>query len=144
MARHNSAGRGPTAPRRKESNPSMKQILIVTERPDRFAAFTAGLEEGGCAPRFVSDRHELRDLLTRSTPELVVVDDRVGGMTGIQVVREVVVMTNPLANTALVHAMDPDAFHEAAEGLGILAELPPNPEKEDARRLLSASAEVSQ
>ena len=51
-------------------------------------------------------------------------------------------MINASVHTAVVSDMDPDEFHEATEGLGILMPLPTAPKAGDAERLLKALAGV--
>ena len=43
-------------------------------------------------------------------------------------------MINASVHTAVVSDMDPDEFHEATEGLGILMPLPTSPKADDAER----------
>jgi hypothetical protein len=43
---------------------------------------------------------------------------------------------NAFIQTAVVSRLSHDAFHEASEGLGVLAQLPPAPGRDDARRIL--------
>lgn len=51
-------------------------------------------------------------------------------------------MIDARTHTAVASTLDPEAFHEAMEGLGILDCLPLTPGAEDARRLLRLLAEV--
>ena len=53
-----------------------------------------------------------------------------------------IMMINASVHTAVVSDMDPDEFHEATEGLGILMPLPTSPKAGDAERLLKALAGV--
>jgi hypothetical protein len=43
---------------------------------------------------------------------------------------------NPMINCAAVSPLPHEAFHEASEGLGVLAQLPVAPGKPDAEKLL--------
>jgi hypothetical protein len=45
-------------------------------------------------------------------------------------------MVNAMVNTAVVSPLSDQEFHEASEGLGVLARLPLMPDKRDAARLL--------
>jgi hypothetical protein len=52
------------------------------------------------------------------------------------------VMANPMANLAVVSDLAAEAFHEAGEGLGIMAQLSPQGSAEDADRLLGLLANM--
>lgn len=66
------------------------------------------------------------DRLSASSFDLVVADETLSDMRGIALI-EKIVAANPLVNTALVSSLPGKDFHEATEGLGILAQLPPHP-----------------
>ena len=67
--------------------------------------------------------------------DLVVTDENLGDMTGLEFIRKVVAK-NPMVNCAAVSSLAPEDFHEASEGLGILMQLPARPGKEHAEILL--------
>ncbi|MFH0784940.1 MAG: response regulator [Pseudomonadota bacterium] len=68
--------------------------------------------------------------------DLVVIDEHLGDMSGIAFVKQLVKI-NPLANTAIVSALTDEEFHEATEGLGVLMQLPAQPQEKDAEALLA-------
>ena len=74
--------------------------------------------------------------------DLVIVDEQLNDMGGIDFVKQFV-NVNPLANTAIVGALSDDAFHEETEGLGVLMQLPPQPGKADAEKLLAVLAKIN-
>jgi DNA-binding NtrC family response regulator len=67
--------------------------------------------------------------------ELVVTDESLSDMTGLNLV-EKVILTNPMINCAAVSSLSAKDFHEASEGLGIIMQLPPRPDKTHAENLL--------
>jgi len=67
--------------------------------------------------------------------DLVVVCGQQIDIKGINFARQVVAR-NPLINIALVSSLSDAEFHEATEGLGILAKLPPDPDVTQADSLL--------
>jgi response regulator RpfG family c-di-GMP phosphodiesterase len=67
--------------------------------------------------------------------DLVVIDTVVGDMTGLDLA-EKMLSVNPMINCTVVSLLTSKEFHEASEGLGLLAQLPENPEKEHAEDLL--------
>ncbi len=68
--------------------------------------------------------------------DLVIVDEQLGDMDGIAFVKQLVKI-NPMINTAIVSALSADQFHEATEGLGVLMQLPKEPQEKDAETLLA-------
>ncbi len=66
---------------------------------------------------------------------LAVVDEDLGDMTGLELVRRFIAV-NPMLNCAIVSGLEHKAFHEASEGLGILIQLPVQPGEQDAVALL--------
>lgn len=67
--------------------------------------------------------------------ELVVTDESLSDMTGLKFV-EKLVSINPMINCAAVSSLSSEDFHAATEGLGILMQLPPRPDKIHAENLL--------
>ena len=67
--------------------------------------------------------------------DLVVIDTVVGDMTGLDLA-EKMLSVNPMINCTVVSLLTSEEFHEVSEGLGLLAQLPPNPGKEHAEDLL--------
>ena len=74
--------------------------------------------------------------------DLVIVGGQLSDMDGIHFVRQLV-RINPLVQTAVVGSLPEDAFHEAAEGLGVLLQLPPKPGVKDAEKLLAMLRKIS-
>jgi len=99
----------------------------------RDAAKAVSVESGGAA----------LDMLLKKQVDLVIVDDTLKDMSGLDLARQIAVK-NPLAAVALVSPLSAEAFHEATEGLGLLAQLPSQPKRSDARVLLEKFARVVQ
>jgi DNA-binding response OmpR family regulator len=74
--------------------------------------------------------------VTRQAPLGAVIDETLPDMSGLELVRRLL-RINALINTAVVSRLDTDDFHEASEGLGILAQLPSVPSAEDANALFA-------
>ena len=75
------------------------------------------------------------NMVSGTTLDLVVVDEKLGDMTGIEFI-ETLVSVNPMINCAAVSPLPSAEFHEVSEGLGILAQLPVQPGAKDAEDLL--------
>jgi DNA-binding response OmpR family regulator len=78
---------------------------------------------------------EAIELASTSTHGLMIIDAQVGDKSGLDLAREVI-MVNAGINMAVISDQPADEFHAASEGLGILAQLPPNPGISEAEQLL--------
>ena len=74
-------------------------------------------------------------MLAESNFDLVVTDENLGDMTGLEFIRTIV-SKSPMVNCAAVSSLTSEEFHEASEGLGILMQLPVEPGQEHADMLL--------
>ena len=75
------------------------------------------------------------DIASGTTIDLVVTDEGLGDMTGLELAGKLL-SVNPMINCASVSRLSPEEFHEASEGLGVLAQLPVKPDKKDAEELV--------
>lgn len=83
------------------------------------------------------------DRVAAHPPDLVVADENLGDMTGLDLINELVKIA-PLTNTAAVSSLSEEDFHETFEGLGVLAHLPPEPGESEAALLLGKLDQLSQ
>lgn len=113
----------------------MPRILLVSDTPDAFQELAAALqEEERTDLLWAHDGQTALERLAGAQPDLVVVDETVSGTGGLEWIRHIM-SVNAFVQTAVVSALPSDAFHEASEGLGILMQLPPAPDRDQARRL---------
>jgi len=75
------------------------------------------------------------DMFSETSVDLVVADKELGDMTGLEFANKLL-RVNPMINCAVLSPLPSDEFHEASEGLGVFAQLPLRPVKEDAEKLL--------
>jgi two-component SAPR family response regulator len=75
------------------------------------------------------------DMLSETSVDLVVTNEELGDMTGLEFANKLI-RVNPMINCAVLSPLPSDEFHEASEGLGVFAQLPLRPVKEDAEKLL--------
>jgi DNA-binding response OmpR family regulator len=73
--------------------------------------------------------------LRTASPHLVVIDHELPDIEPLKLAWELLTV-NAMVNTAMVSALSDQEFHEASEGLGILARLPLEPEGSDAAELM--------
>lgn len=115
----------------------MLRILLVTTRREGIAQFIDGLSSD---PEIrlalaVCCAEVLEIVRTDSSPHLVIIDSELPDMGAMSLVPELL-MVNAMINTAVVSPLSDREFHEASEGLGILASLPLMPAKKEAEELL--------
>lgn len=114
----------------------MINILLISEEEGALTGLKSGLRR--------CDRVELHqadtggkalDMISREVIDLVVTDEKITDMTGLEF-SERLVSVNPMTNCAIVSSLSPKGFHEATEGLGVLMQLPVQPDEEQAETLL--------
>ncbi len=110
-------------------------IILVSNRKETLFDFAAGLEKDDIRLFWAGSGNEALSTLSDNVPGLVIADEDLGDMTGLEFIKELVAV-NPMINCAAVSSLSPDDFHEASEGLGILMQLPEKPGKEDGVKLL--------
>ena len=120
----------------------MIRLLMVTPARDSLAGFASVLER--------KDEVELSwaesgggalDIVADTPVDLVVTDEFLGDMTGLELA-ERMLSVNPMIHCAAVSTLSSKAFHEASEGLGVLAQLPAGPGEEQAEELLQRVVDI--
>lgn len=74
-------------------------------------------------------------LLADKTINLVITDEALGDMTGLEFAKRRISI-NPLVDCAVVSSLSAKDYHDASEGLGLLMQLPNQPEKQHIEQLL--------
>ena len=111
-------------------------FLIVSPERDSFIDLADQLiEENSIEVHWVGSGQEALASVTQNLVDVVITDEELGDMTGLTFA-EKLVMLNPLINCVVVSALSPEEFHEASEGLGLLAQLSLHPGKDDAENLI--------
>ena len=114
----------------------MKKILIISERQEKLADFTNALEKDREVDLLTATAVEdAINMAEYHAPALIVVDEQVGDLSGVDLVRRLIGV-NAFLNTAVLSALADEDFHLRSEGLGILARLPIQPGDKDALRML--------
>jgi len=113
----------------------MIRIMLVGRNQTSLTALEAGLAK--------SDVHLVRaesggigvSMTAESKFDLVVTDEDLGDMTGLEFIRALV-SKRPMVNCAAISSLTSEDFHEASEGLGVLMQLPVRTGQEHAEMLL--------
>jgi len=120
----------------------MKRILIVTQQADNFSKLAKGLSAEKIYDVIWANSVEAARSASFGLMDLIIIDDNLDERSGLSIAKDLI-RVNALAQLALVSELSPEEFHEAAEGLGVLARIPPHPDEKDAERLLNALAALS-
>jgi len=108
--------------------------IVVTPRPDKMSALMEGLEAGGVTTTTVANGESALEAVKKNAPQLVVIDEGLPDFKPLDLVVKVI-MTNALANTAVISSMPDKEFHDKSEGFGVLRALVGSPSREDGEEL---------
>ncbi len=117
----------------------MKKILIITQHADKFTKLAKGLSAEQTNHIVWADSVAAARAAAFGLVDLIIIDEVLEGQSGLDVAKDMI-RVNALAQLALVSDLSPEDFHEASEGLGVLASLPPHPDEKNAEQLLKALA----
>lgn len=120
----------------------MYTILLVSKVKAGLSELSSALETNKDVNLLwtKSGTHAL-DMVSDTPVHLVLTDEELEDMTGLNLARELL-RVNPMINCAAVSPLSPDDFHEASEGLGLMAQLPPHPGPEQAGKLIQRLKEL--
>ena len=104
----------------------MMNILLASRDKASLSALKTGLEENQVQTAWAESGSNALAKVTEGNFDLVVTDENLGDMTGLEFIKTVIAL-KPMVNCAAVSSLLPDDFHEASEGLGILMQLPVRP-----------------
>ena len=113
----------------------MLNILLVSQDKTSMSALKAGLEENDAQATWAESGRYGLSMITERDFDLVVTDENLGDMTGLDFIKTVI-SQKPMVNCVAVSKLLPEDSHEASEGLGILMQLPVRPGPEYAKELI--------
>ena len=114
----------------------MLKLLLVSHAKDSLSALASALKEDSEVDlSWAESGKTALDILSGTAVDLVVTDENLGDMTGLEFADKLL-FVNPMVNCTPVSSLSPKKFHEASEGLGVIAQLPVQPGKEHAEKLL--------
>ena len=121
----------------------MYRLLLIGMENDKFTKIVTALQGDKSVELDHADSGggALASLMEK-TADLVVADEQLADMSGLEFAAKLVVQ-NPVVNCALVSSLGEADFHEASEGLGILAQLPPEPDESHAASLVAKLSVVT-
>ena len=114
----------------------MIKILLVTSEREPFSEFARVLKQkDDIELTWTETGQEALEAISDNPVDLVIVNENIGDMTGIEFMKKLLPI-NPMINSAAVSPLPSEEFHEASEGLGVLAQLPVDPGEFEAEDLL--------
>ena len=114
-----------------------KLLLVSPDKTSLSGLASALAEHGDVDLSWAEYGKEALDIASNNTIDLVITDEWIGDMTGLEFADRLLAV-NPRINCASVSQLSPDEFHAASEGLGLMAQLPNQPGREDAERLIQS------
>lgn len=120
----------------------MRQAIIAARDREKFVTLEQVLEKNEFTVEWaVSGSAVLEICRDKKNIHLLIVDDTLEDMEAKKVV-EKAIMTNPMINCVPVSTLSHKDFHEFFEGLGVLAQLPPEPGIRDAENMIAIVKKV--
>jgi DNA-binding response OmpR family regulator len=114
----------------------MPRILILAEQTEPFEDMIPSLDSVPAVETIWAHTGEAAlEMAAADSPDLVIVDEYIGGISGLEWIRRLMGV-NAFIQTAAVSSQPQDAFHDASEGLGVMAHLPTRPGRFEAELLL--------
>jgi len=115
----------------------MMSIVLVTPEPNHFLELAKQLKANPQVQiSFVKTKAEAIKIASTANPALMILDAQPDDISVFQMVRDLI-MLNAGIPIAVVSQMPEKEFETASEGLGILAQLKPNPGRSEAQMLIS-------
>jgi len=120
----------------------MHRLLLVTSDKNSLSVLASSLLTHGDVELSWADSGETAlDMISKTPVDLLVTDEKLVDMSGLELANRLL-HVNPMINCAAVSSLSHDDFHEASEGLGLLEQLSPQPDAEQAEDLLQRLREL--
>ena len=102
--------------------------MIAVPDKEKLSDFTAELKKHNFEIIFADSGAGALAELSNNNIDLVIVNDKLCDMSGFQFL-EKTVSAYPMINSVVLSSLSKENFHKASEGLGVLMQLPSNPDK---------------
>ena len=109
-------------------------VLLTSRDKASLTDLADTLEKNDITIEWTESGNKALSIIDAKHFDLVVIDEKLSDMTGLLFAKKLV-SANPVTNCALISSLSHKDFHDASEGLGIIMQLPPQPNKEDAKKL---------
>jgi DNA-binding response OmpR family regulator len=110
-------------------------ILFISERLEKRSAFIHALQDNQKVNILTATSvEEGISMAEYYAPALIIVDEQVGALSGLEIVRRLI-KVNAFLNTIVLSSLSDEDFQLHTEGLGILAKLSIQPGEKEADRV---------
>lgn len=113
----------------------MIRILFAGRDIASIPAFKSVLDQNDIHTTHMDSGQKALAAITAQGFDLLIADENLGDMTGLELIKAVVTQ-NPMLNCAAISSLASDKFHEDSEGLGVLMQLSIEPGKNEVEQLL--------
>jgi DNA-binding response OmpR family regulator len=113
----------------------MIHALLVTSRSGSFSHLDSAFAENDVAAIWAESGNSALSMISERSFDIIIADEALRDMTGLDLAKKLI-SKNPMLNIVLASSLPSHAFHEVSEGLGILMQIPPSPQKSDAEKML--------
>jgi len=118
------------------------QFLMVTSRKNEWSKLAKGLETAApVALAWAESGTAALQAVQGNTFDLILIDEVLEDMPGLDLAQNLI-KTNAMLNCALASSLSAEAFHEASEGLGLLAQLPLDPGEQQGHDLVQRITKI--
>ncbi len=120
------------------------KLLLVSRDKDSFSGLASALKKhDDIVLSWAESGGKAMDKISHFPVDLVIMDETLGDMSGLDLALKLLSI-NPMVNCAAISLLSHEDFHEASEGLGLLAQLPAQPGEKEAEELLRQLRELKQ
>jgi DNA-binding NtrC family response regulator len=114
----------------------MLRLLLVRHYKDSLSELESALKKEEDIELLMAESGEKAlNMIRENTVDLVVADEKLNDMAGLDLASRLISL-NPMVNCAVTSSLTSEEFHAASEGLGLMDQLPVQPGKEDAEKLI--------
>ena len=111
-------------------------VLLISERMEKMSGFFHALQDNKAINLLTASAVE--DCISMAeyhAPALIIVDEQIGALSGLELVR-CLIKVNAFLNIVVLSSLSDEDFHLQAEGLGILTKLSIQPGEKEADRII--------
>ena len=115
---------------------SLHKILVVSPNRNALSVLDSTLKNHKDVDLvWMESGGKVLETVTHTTIDLVISDEKLGDMRGLELASKLI-SVNPMINCAVMSSLSHEDFHEASEGLGLMAQLSIQPSEEQTEELL--------
>jgi len=118
------------------------RFLMATTRKNEWSDLVRGLQTAASTtPVWATSGAAALQAIRDQSFDLILIDESLPDMPGLDLAEQLIKI-NPMLNCAVASSLSAEAFHEASEGLGLLAQMPLEPNAQVALELVERVAAI--